>query len=58
MRHEKYRVDHKFHVGDHGWLQISKERLQGPSKKLKTIRYGPFEIVDQVSENAFRLNLP
>jgi len=58
MRHEKYRVDYKFHVGDHVWLHLSKEMLQGPTKKLKPIKYGPFEIMEQVSENAFRLNLP
>jgi len=57
MRYEKYRFDHKFHVGDHVWLHLHKERLQGPAKKLKPIRYGPFEIMEQVSENAFRLNL-
>jgi len=38
-------------------MHLSKERLQGPVKKLKPIRYGPFEIVEQVNENAFRLNL-
>jgi len=58
MRHEKYRVDHKFHVGDYVWLHLSKESLQGPTKKLKPIKYGPFDILEQVSENAFRLNLP
>ena len=58
MRLDKHRVDHKFHMGDHIWLHLSKERIQGPAKKLKPIRYGPFEIVEQVSENAFRLNLP
>ena len=58
MRYEKYRVDHKFHVEDHVQLHLSKERLQGQAKKLKPIRYGPFEIMEQVSENAFRLNLP
>lgn len=31
--------------------------MQEPTKKLKPIRYGPFEIVEQVSENAFKLNL-
>jgi len=25
--HEKYRVDRKFHVGDHVWLHIKRERL-------------------------------
>jgi hypothetical protein len=27
-------------------------------KKLKPLRYGPFEIIEQVNENAFRLKLP
>jgi len=57
IRHNKHRFDHKFHVADHVWLYLSKERLQGPIKKLKPIRYGSFEIMEQVSENAFRLNL-
>ena len=38
-------------------LHLSKERLQEPAKKLKPIRYGPFDIINQVSENALRLNL-
>ena len=50
-------IDHKFEVGDQVWLHLSKESLEGPTKKLKPIRYGPFEIMEQVSENAFRLNL-
>jgi len=58
MRHEKYRVHYKFHVGDHVWLHLSKERLQGSAKKLKPIRYEPFKVVEQVSEKTFKLNLP
>ncbi|XP_057831826.1 uncharacterized protein LOC131042530 [Cryptomeria japonica] len=45
-------------VGDHVWLHISKERMQGEGKKLKPIRYGPFEILEKIGTNAFRLNLP
>ena len=40
------------------WLHISKERMQGEGKKLKPIRYGPFEILEKIGTNAFRLNLP
>ena len=40
------------------WLHLSKKRLQGPGKKPKPYRYGPFKIVQQVGENAFRLDLP
>ena len=38
-------------------MHLSKEKLQGLAKKLKLIRYGPFDIIKKVSENAFRLNL-
>ncbi|XP_057869419.2 uncharacterized protein LOC131076310 [Cryptomeria japonica] len=32
--------------------------MQGEGKKLKPIRYGPFEILEKISTNAFRLTLP
>lgn len=32
--------------------------MQGEGKKLKPIRYGPFEILEKIGTNAFRLNLP
>ena len=53
MRHDKHRVDHHFKVGDQVWLYISKERLKGEGKKLKSIRYGPFKIVEKIGDNAF-----
>ena len=57
-RHDKHRVDHKFQVGDEVWLHISKERLQGEGKKLKPIRYGPFKILENIGNNAFKLDFP
>ena len=39
-------------------LGYSKERLQGEGKKLKTIHYGPFKILEKIGNNAFRLDLP
>jgi hypothetical protein len=57
-RNDQHREDHKFCVGDKVWLYLSKERLQGAMKKLKPLRYGPFEIIEQVNENAFKLKLP
>ncbi|XP_057873122.2 uncharacterized protein LOC131079237 [Cryptomeria japonica] len=32
--------------------------MQGEGKKLKPIRYGPFEILEKIGTNAFRLNFP
>ncbi|XP_057857737.2 uncharacterized protein LOC131066887 [Cryptomeria japonica] len=57
-RHDKHRIDHHFQVGDRVWLHISKERMQREGKKLKPIRYGPFEILEKIGTNAFHLNLP
>jgi len=57
-RHDKHQVDHQFQVGDKVWLHITKERMKGEGKKLKPIRYGPFEILEKIGTNAFRLNLP
>ncbi|XP_059067898.1 uncharacterized protein LOC131858618 [Cryptomeria japonica] len=56
--HDKHRIDHHFQVGDRFWLHISKERMQGEGRKLKPIRYGPFEILEKIGTNAFHLNLP
>ena len=32
--------------------------MQSEGKKLKPIRYGPFKILEKISENSFRLDLP
>ena len=58
VRHDKHRTNHKFKVGDSVWLHINKERLTGEGKKLKPIRYGPFQILEKIGNNAFRLDLP
>nr|ABD63182.1 hypothetical protein 20.t00034 [Asparagus officinalis] len=41
-----------------GKFDLGKERLKGEEKKSKPIRYGPFQILDQIDDNAFRLDLP
>ena len=53
MRHDKHQMDHHFNVGDQICLYINKERLKGEGKKLKSIRYGPFNIVEEIGDNAF-----
>ncbi|KAK1377226.1 hypothetical protein POM88_033419 [Heracleum sosnowskyi] len=57
-KHDKHRVPCNFSVGDLVWLKLSKERLKGEGKKLKPLRYGPFRILDQIGDNAFKLDLP
>jgi len=37
---------------------LNKERLQGLGKKIKALRYGSFEILEKVGDNAYRLSLP
>ena len=32
--------------------------MKGEGKKLKPIRYGPFQILEKIGTNAFHLNLP
>jgi len=51
-------MENSFHVGDKVWLYISKERMEGKGKKLKPIRYGPFNILEKIGDNAFCLDLP
>ena len=57
VRHDKLQMEHSFQVGDQVRLYISKDRMQGKGKKLKPIRYGPFNILEKIGENDFRLDL-
>jgi len=45
-------------VGDKVQFHISKDRMKGEGKKLRTIWYGPFTILEKIGNNAFRLDLP
>jgi hypothetical protein len=58
QRHDQHRVPHKFQVGDKVWLHLQKERLTGPHRKLRPLRYGPYTITKAVGDNAFELNTP
>ena len=51
-------MEHSFQVADQVWLYINKDRMQGEGKKLKPIRYGPFQILEKICENDFLLDLP
>ena len=58
QRHDQHRVPHKFQVGDKVWLHLQKERLTGPHRKLRPLRYGPYTITKAVGDNSFELNIP
>jgi hypothetical protein len=56
--HDKHRVDHQFQVGDQVWLHNCKDIMKGEGKNLRPIWYGPFNILENIGTNAFRLYLP
>jgi hypothetical protein len=56
--HGQHRIEKSYNVGDIVWLQLNKERLHGPSKKIKDLQYDPFEVLEKVGDNAYILNLP
>ena len=58
QRHDQHRVPHHFQVGDKVWLHLQKERLTGPHRKLRPLRYGPYTITKAVGNNAFELSIP
>ena len=37
---------------------MNNEILQGPGKKIKVLRYGPFEVLEKVGGNYYILSLP
>ena len=37
---------------------MNKEKLQGLGKKSKAMWYGPFEMLEKVGDNTYRLSLP
>jgi hypothetical protein len=45
-------------VGNRVWLQLNKERLQGPGKNIKALRYGPFEVLKKVEDNSYKISIP
>jgi hypothetical protein len=58
QRHDQHRVPHQFQVGEKVWLHLQKERLTGPHRKLRPLRYGPYTITKVMDSNAFDLNTP
>ena len=48
----------EFKIGHKVWLDSSNTRTTQPTKKLSEKRLGPFEIIEVISRNAFKLKLP
>ena len=51
-------MQHNFQVGDKVWLHLQKERLAGPHRKIRPLRYGPYTITKAVGDNAFDISIP
>jgi hypothetical protein len=45
-------------VGEKVWLQLQKERLTGPHRKLFPLHYGPYTITKALGDNSFEINIP
>ena len=59
LQADKLRMDMpKFRVGSKVWLKTSNLKSDRPSKKLDYKYVGPFMILEQVNELAFKLKLP
>lgn len=58
VRHGKHRTKKLFNVANRVWLHLNNERLQGPDNKIKALRYGFFEILENMGDNSHRLTLP
>lgn len=52
------RKNHKFKVGDFVWIDTKHLKRERPSSKLDYRRVGPYEIIERINENAYRLQFP
>jgi hypothetical protein len=50
-------VDHQFEVGDQVWLHIKKDIMNDEGKKLSSIQYVSFKILENIGTNSFHLDL-
>jgi hypothetical protein len=39
-------------------MHMKKGRIQGPRKKIKALWYGSFEVLENVGDNSYIINLP
>ena len=58
MEANKHRQFKSFDVGDEVMVFISKARMQGGHSKLQQRKYGPYQIVKKINNNAYVVDLP
>jgi hypothetical protein len=56
--YDLHRTDKSFNVGDQVWLDTRHIRTRRACKKLDQKYAGPYEILERIGLNAYRLNLP
>ncbi|GAV69131.1 hypothetical protein CFOL_v3_12632, partial [Cephalotus follicularis] len=55
----KHRRKTEFQQGDLVWVNLRKERFPSKRKsKLSPRAYGPFEVLERVGDNAYKIKLP
>jgi len=52
------KASHEFKVGQSVWIDTKHLKRERPSGKLDYRRVGPYEIVEKINENAYRLRFP
>jgi hypothetical protein len=55
---DKHRRTHDIRVGSYVWLNRKNIKTTRPLQKLDYKKYGPFEVIKEINENAFQLKLP
>ena len=55
---DRHRRSHEIKVGSYVWLNRRNIKTTRPHQKLDYKKYGPFKVVQEINENAFRLKLP
>src|SRR5438309_11953812 len=59
MQREKTReVPTSFNIGERAWLDAKNIKQKTKSAKMNDRRLGPFEIIEKISDRAYRLKLP
>jgi hypothetical protein len=55
---DQHKIKKTFKVIDRVWLHPNKEWLWSPHKKIMSMWYAPFEVLEKVDDDAYKLILP